>query len=145
MSYRKLTEREIATFIEEQTVYGRWRAYAAYALQVYGPRSDRVVVASEEVYNDESYDLRITHLAVYDAAGAELEPDWTTDWWQTTLGDGHAELTPQSWDPEDWDDERVQAMEDAQGKLPIPPHRDEFAVHTPPARRFPAVYVPHEQ
>lgn len=142
MHYRKLTEQEIAIFIEEQAVYERWQAYAAYAYRVYGPRAARVVVSSDLVYNDETDVLRITRLDVFDFSGALLVPDWATDWWQTMLGEQHAEVTARPWDPQDWQDPRFAAIEYAQSKLPVPPRRDDFVVQAPPPRRFPAVYVP---
>lgn len=144
MHYRKLTEREIATFTEEQAVYERWKAYAAYAYQVYGPRAAQVVVASDLVYNDETDVLQITRLDVLDASCARLAPDWTSDWWRTMLGEQYAEVTARPWDPQDWQDPRFAAIEYAQSKLPVPPRRDNFAVQTPPPRRFPNVYVPEE-
>jgi hypothetical protein len=104
MHYRQLTEREIAIFIEEQAVYERWQAYAAYAYRIYGPRAARVVVGSDLVYNDETDVLRITRLDVFDSSGALLVPDWATDWWQTMLSEQHAEVTARPWDPQDWQD-----------------------------------------
>jgi hypothetical protein len=145
MNYRKLTEREIRTVIEEQAVYERWRSYSAYAAQVYGSKAALVVVTSDLVYNDEADELQITEIEVYDEARKPLAPDWTSDWWQTTLGDQHAELTARPWEPEDWRDTRNSAIYEAQSKLPVPPHRDEFAVQTPPPRRFPTVYVLKEE
>lgn len=142
MHYRQLTEREIAIFIEEQAVYERWQAYAAYAHRIYGPRAARVVVGSDLVYNDETDILSITELDVFDEAGLLLEPDWSSDWWQTTLGDRHAETMAQPWDIYNWQDPRVKAFYGARSQLPVPPRRDDFAVQAPPPRRFPAVYVP---
>ena len=144
MHYRRLTEAEIAIFIEEQTVYARWQAYATFAQQVYGPNAARIVVASDLVYNDETDVLSITDLNVFDSAGRLLEPDWSNDWWQQTLDKQQAMGTVSIWNSSGWLDQRELLLYQAQRQLPIPPRRDDVAVQTPPPMRFPVVYVPDD-
>lgn len=141
MHYRKLRELEIATFVDERAVYTRWQAYAAYARRIYGPRAARVVVSGDLVYNDETDVPRITQLDVFAADGSMLAPDWTSDYWQTLLGERHADVVAQPWDPHDWRDPRTMALFDALSQLPVPPRCDDFDLTIPPPRRFPALYV----
>lgn len=140
MAYRVLSEVEIATFIEERATFERWQAYAAFALKVYGPAAARVIVAGDLVYNDETDVLRITDFEVFTADGEELPSDWRSDWWRTPLHKEHAEIAKLATNDRD-DEARYYALDYAHGRLPVPPQRDDFLVQTPPARRFPAVYV----
>lgn len=144
MAYRALTEEEITTFIEEHAMFLRWQAYAAHALQVYGPNAARITVTSDLVYNDETDVLRIIDLSVFDASGAALEPDWSSDWGQTALAAEQAILASQPWRAKEWDDIPLLALDRARDRLPVPPRRDDVPVHAPPPRRFPVVYVPEE-
>jgi hypothetical protein len=142
MQYRKLKAQEIRILMEEQEVYERWQAYAAFAVNLYGPQAEHVIVESDIVYDDQTDALEIVQLDVLGPSGVELVPDLTTDWWQTVLGDQYPELICQPWDYDAWCDPRTQAFCEARRLLPVPPECDAFAVRTPPDRTFPVVYVP---
>jgi hypothetical protein len=141
MHYRRLRDQEIRTLMEEQVVYERWQAYAAFAVNLYGPQAEHVIVESDLVYDDQADRLEIVQLDILGPGGIELGPDLSTDWWHTTLGDTYLAVIAEPWDYDAWCDPRTQAFYQARRALPVPPECDAFAVHTPPPRRFAKVYV----
>src|SRR5262249_40053027 len=65
MPYRRLTEAEMQTFVEEFVAYQRWRVYAAYATDLYGAAAERVDVVAGIERGDEFRYLVIDAVEVF--------------------------------------------------------------------------------
>jgi hypothetical protein len=152
MSYRRLTEAEERSFVEEFTAYHRWRAYASYAADLYGPAAERVEVAAGLERSDEFRYLVIESVEVFDAQGRPLEPDLSTDWWRAMLrdapgaasADGLAREQSGSWFDEDSrEDWLADAIGERRSALPAPAGGyDTFRLSRPPKRRHRNIYAP---
>jgi hypothetical protein len=138
MSYRRLSEAELQTFAEEWNAYQAWRAYAAYATDIYGLAAERVdVVASPERSDEFSY-LVIEEVAVYDARGRLLDPDMSTDWWQTRLAEAH-DLDDED-ACEDW---LSDVIGERRAALPVlGGGYDTYLISKPPHRSHRALFAP---
>ena len=152
MPYRRLTEAEMQTFVEEFVAYQRWRVYAAYATDLYGAAAERVDVVAGIERGDEFRYLVIDSVEVFDAQGRRLDPDLSTDWWRSMLHEasipapmgGPAQLES-SWLEQE--DNRQDWMADAIGErraaLPVPPGGyDTFWLSRRPKRRHRNIYAP---
>jgi hypothetical protein len=145
VSYQRLTEAETQTFVEEFTAFQRWRAYASYATDLYGAAAERVEVATGTERNDEFSYLVIGSVEVYDALGQLLEPDLSTDWWQTALqSDTSDERAGYYLDDEDArEDWLADAIGERRAALPLPTGGyDIFLVSRPPKRTHRNIYAP---
>ena len=148
MSYRRLTEAEALAFVEEFIAYQRWRAYAAYAADLYGAAAERMVVAASLERGDEFRYLVIESVEVFDAQGQPLEPDLATDWWRSTLREASiATLASGSSNSLDDEDCREDWLADVIGErraaLPAPAGGyDSFMISRPPKRRWRNIYAP---
>ena len=142
MSYRRLTEAELQVFAEEWIAQRTWRAYAAYATDIYGPAAERIkIVAGTERTGGFSY-LVIEEVEVLDGRGQPLAPDLSTDWWQTRLADGGAagrDLDDED-DREDWIED---AIGERRATLPVlAGGYDVYLLSRPPHRTHRALFVP---
>jgi len=140
-----MTEAEVQTFVEEYTAFHRWRAYVSYATDIYGSAAKRVEVVGGSEYNDEFSYLVIDAIEVYNAQRQPLEPDLSTDWWQTMLrGDsdaGCAKGYPD--DEDDREDWLADAIGERRSALPVlAGGYDTFLVGQPPRRTHRNIYAP---
>lgn len=144
MSYRRLSETEELTFAEEFIAYQRWRVHASYASELYGAAAERVEVVAGLECGDELRYLVIDSVQVFDAQGRPLEPDLTTDWWQTrlrdALGAAQADGLIDEDEREDW---LADAIGERRAALPVPAGGyDSFRLSRPPKRRHRNIYAP---
>ena len=144
MTYRRMTEAELQTFVEEFLAFQTWRAYASYATDVYGPSAERILVATGSEYNDEFSYLVIEAVEVYNAQGRQLEPDMATDWWQTALQSAaDAERSGEYPHEEDmYEDRLMDIIGERRAALPVfAGGYDVFLVSQPPRRTYRNIYV----
>lgn len=85
MAMRQLTDDEIVNLAQEISVTPETREMLrSFAADVYGPAAERIeVVVEYDCYNDEYYEDRVSEVHVFDASGAELDFDLTTEWWRS--------------------------------------------------------------
>jgi hypothetical protein len=138
MPYRQMTDAELMTLSKEFVMLEVWRAYTAFAVDVYGSAAASIAVTVVPDYGDGGYVPAIDALRVYDRAGRELEADLSTEWWQLMLR--RAAASGQDVDPEagefiaDLIYERI-AM------LPPPPSNARFDVEQTPPLTYRRVYL----
>jgi hypothetical protein len=151
MSYRRMTEVEVQTFVEEFTAYQTWQAFASYAVDVYGSAAEQVEVVTGSEYNEEYSFLVLASVEVRDARGRPLEPDLSTDWWQTVqrgdYGIGRAVAGERAEYYLDDEDAREDWLADVIGErraaLPVlSGGYDTFTISQPPKRTHRNIYAP---
>jgi len=81
-TYRELTINDLAKLVKEAAAAINWQAYREFALTVYGDKAHKIVTATGEEYNDQTYDDVVNYVNVFDIEGNELEPDLSLPFWQ---------------------------------------------------------------
>jgi hypothetical protein len=145
MTYRRMTEAELQTFVEEFLAFQTWRAFASYATDVYGPAVERIVVATGSEYNDEFSYLVVEAVEAYNVQGQQLQPDMTTDWWQTALRSAAEAERPGAtpYDEVTFEDRLMDILAERRSTLPVfAGGYDVFLISQPPKRTHRSVYVP---
>ncbi|MCU0494004.1 MAG: hypothetical protein MUD01_20640 [Chloroflexaceae bacterium] len=146
MPYRRLSEPELERFVRDFTAFHEWRAYVAFARDVYGPAAERIDVETSAEYNGEHSSMMVESVEVYCAGGKTLEPDLSTDWWQTQLEQITASQATTN--PEDFDvDVNLfeELISERRYNLPVViGGYYTFFVSQPPARNHRLLYVDEE-
>lgn len=140
MSYRGMTESELATLVQEFRAFQLWREYVAFARDIYGPAAERIEVIAAAERNVEFSYLVVEDVHVYDARRRPLEPDLSTGWWSMML---HDQFTFGDLDDEDLrEDVLGELIGERRAALPAPTGGfDVFLASRPPERRFERVFV----
>jgi hypothetical protein len=133
MPYRRMTEAELDTFVQEYAAFQTWRVYAAYARDIYGPAAERIEVITGSEYNDEWSYLVVEQVHVYSADCQLLEPDQSTDWWQTILQHDRDNRADAELDDDEYQDQLIDAIGERRAELPVlAGGHDTFFVSKPP-------------
>jgi len=82
MTYRKLSEDELATYAAQLARWNKWKAWRDWARGYYGPSVATLEIETESEYDDEGgyYDV-IRGNAAYDAEGNSLDYDFSAPGW----------------------------------------------------------------
>jgi hypothetical protein len=142
-----MTEVELQTFVQEFTTFQIWREYTAYARDIYGATAERIDVTTGSEYNDEYSYMAVESVEVANAAGIQLTPDLSTDWWQSKLAELPADqrvlLSQNDELYEDWIDD---AIGERRSALPVlDGGYNRFFVSHPPKRAHRTLYVQVEE
>jgi hypothetical protein len=116
---------------------------SSYARDIYGAAAERIDVVTGSDYNDEYNYMIVESVEVANAAGVELTPDLSTDWWQSKLGELPADQrAPLSRDDELYEDWIDDAVGERRSALPVlDGGYDKFFVSRPPKRTYRTLYV----
>lgn len=94
MTYRRLTKDEILQLTTRIRYEDRldMGAIRAGILDLFGPTAHKALLQWGSEYNDETNDLRITEIAVWDAAGKRLKREVAEDDYDEELSDFFTEV-----------------------------------------------------
>jgi hypothetical protein len=98
-TYRELTIDDLAKLVKEAAASINWQAYREFALTIYGDKAHKIVTATGEEYNDQTYDDVVEYVTVYDVDDNELAPDLLLPFWQDKIKAHAAEIEQRRVDP----------------------------------------------
>src|SRR5262245_14833324 len=147
MSYRPARRPEFVEALCDLTALKRWRRHVWWARALYGPHAARMVVTAEwrdvvplegHKMDEPCVEAHITEVAVYDERGQQLAPDLRLPDWQERFAQPDlAQLTGAV--------REAAAAEVLQGAFTqlgvVVAGSTTYRVNTPPAPRWPPLYV----
>lgn len=144
MGYRQLSYGDLQGLAQKVAFADLWTEYARYAKNLYGESAVRLVVSTEEQYNDEGYDTVLESIEIFDKDNNDLSLDFETSWWKkcnesfTPYEDSDCEITL-----EDLKDEKAR---EERYSLPVPPTSPmTFYIGESPFATIPAVFVQDDE